>query len=200
MSEQEKFEKERETILNSLPKNIHDSFGIMGFYQHEEEDDSDDDEADRKPHATGVDRFVPCLVMNPYDVPPRPVRDVYWHNLYMDKKKKKKLPELEYLVYHYGADDPDDCYSFVAHEDFTGYEDGLKVGYGKLPAAIQSKIDAGVALDEDEQRRVRGLEEMAEDLEKDAKDRKRGNYPFQERHEKKAASGKAPPAKRQKKN
>uniref|UniRef100_A0A7S1Y731 Uncharacterized protein n=1 Tax=Grammatophora oceanica TaxID=210454 RepID=A0A7S1Y731_9STRA len=194
MSEEEKFEKERKTILKSLPKHIKDMFGIMGFCKAEEDDDdSDDDQAAKQ--ASTTPEFVPCLVLSPYDVPPRPVRDVYWHNLYMDKKRKKKLASLEYLVYHYGANDPDDCYSFIAHEDFTTYDDGISKGYGKLPAVLQSKVDNATSLTEQEQQRVRGIEEMVEDAAKEPADRKRGNYPFLERHEEK----KAPPAKRQKK-
>ena len=100
---QEKFEKERETILKSLPQNIHDSFGTMGFCKHEEEDaDSDDDDEKKAPAATttttttttgegGVHMFVPCLILSPYDVPPRPVRDVYWHNLYMDRSGRDRV-------------------------------------------------------------------------------------------------------------
>ena len=195
-SEQEKFEKEREQILKSLPENIKDAFGMMGFCKAEENDDSDEEGNNKPAASTALDDMVPCLVMNPYDVPPRPVRDVYWHNLYMDKKKKKKLKEMEYLVYHYGASDPDDCYSFIEHEDFLAYDAGLRAGYGNLPAHIQAKVDAGAALTEEEQMRVRGLDEMREDAEKDPSDRKRGNYPFKERHEKDGA----PPAKRQKKN
>lgn len=192
--EQEKFELEKDGILKSLPDNITAMFGTIGFCKDEEDDDSDDEGA-KKPAAAPGEDMVACLVMDPYDVPPRPVRDVYWHNIYMIAKKKKKLKDLQYLVYHYGADDPDDCYSFISHEDFVSYESGLKAGYDKLPGFIQSRVDAGAALSEDEQKRVRGLVEMKEDALKDASERKRGNYPFLERHEK----DDAPPAKRQKK-
>ena len=180
--------------MKSLPDSVKQAFGTMGFCKPEKPEDDSDDEGEKPVHVVD-NEFVPCLVMNPYDVPPRPVRDIYWHNLYMDKKKKKKLDELEYLVYHYGHDDPDDCYSFIAREDFKSYDAGMKEGFGNLPSAIQAKVDTGAELTEEEQQRVRALDEMNEDAKKDPVDRKRGNYPFKERHEK----VKAPPAKRQKK-
>ena len=182
------FEKERETVLASLPDNIKDMFGIMGFCKV----DQDDDEEEDKP-----DEYVPCLVLNPYEVPPRPVRDVYWWDCYATRKRKKELGKLEYLVYHYGIDDPTDCYSFIQQDDFVTYDEGLAEGYDKLPAAIQSKIDAGDELTEEEEQRVRGIKEMREDALKEKEERKRGNWIFKERHE--LLEAKEPPKKRQKK-
>lgn len=190
-----KFEKERETILKSLPDNVKAMFNVMGFCKAEV------DEEEENANQNAGDDYVPCLILSPYAVPPRPVRDVYWFDMYSKCKRTKKLAELEYLVYHYGADDPADCYSFIAHDDFKSYETGLAEGYDKLPAHIQSKVDAGEELTEEEEQRVRGLKEMKEDAAKPAEERKRGNHDFKERHEvleEKAA--KQPPAKRQKKN
>ena len=187
-----KFEKEKETILHSLPDSIKGMFRVMGFTRVEEEVDSgdDDDEEEKKVAATATapppaatEDYVPCLVLSPYDVPPRPVRDVYWHSLYMTAKRKKQLGQLDYLVYHYGSDDPDDCYSLIAHEDFKSYEKGVQEGYDKLPSHIQQKVDAGSPLTEEEEKRVRALKEMHEDAAKMPEDRKRGNCDFLERHE-----------------
>ncbi|CAB9524415.1 expressed unknown protein [Seminavis robusta] len=190
-----KFEKEKETILKSLPEEVTSMFGIMGFCKAEEDDDEDEENAGK---ATDPD-YVPCLVLSPYSVPPRPVRDVYWWDFYSTRKRKKQLKKLEYLVYHYGIDDPLDCYSFVTQEDFVTYDDGLKAGYDKLPSAIQAKVDAGEELTEEEERRVRGLKEMNEDAEKPAEDRRRGNWEFKERHEQMEEKKGGPPRKRQKK-
>ena len=101
---------------------------------------------------------------------------------------------MEYLVYHYGADDPLDCYSFIPQDEFKSWDTGVAEGYDKLPAYLQSKVDAGVELTEEEQQRVRGIEEAKEDALKPAEERKRGNWQFKERHEETA-----PPAKRQRK-
>uniref|UniRef100_A0A7S2YNL6 Uncharacterized protein n=1 Tax=Entomoneis paludosa TaxID=265537 RepID=A0A7S2YNL6_9STRA len=191
----DKFEKERETILKSLPANVKSMFRTMGFCRVEV--DSDDEDAAAKKQAG--DDFAPCLILSPYDVPPRPVRDTYWHQMYMAAKRSKKLGEMDYLVYQYGHDDPEDCYSFVAVEDFKSYDDGLKAGFGELPAALQAKVDAGTALTEDEQIRVRALEEMREDASKKPEERLRGNFDFLERHETEEFDDIEPSKKKQKK-
>jgi hypothetical protein len=141
--------------------------------------------------------------MSPYDVPPKPVRDVYWYDQYSKAKRTKTLEELPYLVYHYGADDPDDCYSFIDHSDFISYEDGVRMGYNLLSAELEQKVNDAVELTEEEALRVRGLNELNEDVVKDPSSRKRGNAGFKERHEqqvaKSTATVKEPTAKRQKK-
>jgi hypothetical protein len=186
--EQEEFEKDKQGILKSLPDSIKDMFNVIGFSRVERDED-DEDAAPAPPAAGGVvvDDYVPCLILSPFDVPPRPVRDVYWNSLYMTAKKQKKLPELEYLAYAYGADDPEDCYLFIAHDDFISYEDGCQAGYDQLPSSIQEKVDAGAVLTAEEEIRVRGLREMKEDVLKEPQDRARGNHTFQERHEVSAA-------------
>jgi hypothetical protein len=131
---------------------------------------------------------------------------VYWFDLFSKGKRSKKLAELPHLVYHYGSDDPDDCYSFIEHCDFIAYETGRDRGYDNLPERITEKMRQGLPLTEEDEIRVRGLQEMKEDLEKDPAERKRGHV-FKERHEmmtetrKHAASGnsKVTDAKRQKK-
>ena len=113
------------------------------------------------------------------------------------EKRKKELKKLEYLVYHYGIDDPTDCYSFIQQDAFVSYDDGIAEGYGELPAAIQAKVDAGDELTEEEEQRVRGIKEMKEDALKEKGERKRGNWQFKERHE--LLEAKEPAKKRQKK-
>lgn len=158
------FEKEREKILKDLPDSIKKMFGAIAF----------------GPSAFDEDEIVPVLIMNPYHVPPKPVRDVYWFDLYSKTKRSKKLPHLAYLVYHYGADDPDDCYTFIEHKDLISYEDGVAQGYDRLSAEIQTKInDAATSgtcpdLTPEEQMKVRGLEELQEDLAKPPHERRRG--------------------------
>jgi hypothetical protein len=179
----EEFEKDKQIILKSLPDNIKDMFNVIGFSRVEHEED-DDDEGDNGGNVAGVEEeYVPCLILSPFDVPPRPVRDVYWNSLYMTAKKKKKLQELEYLAYQYGADDPEDCYHFIAHDDFISYEAGVKAGYDQVPSRIQEKLDSGIELSVEEEIRVRGLREIKEDAAKEPQDRARGNHTFQERHE-----------------
>jgi hypothetical protein len=179
----EEFEKDKQGILKSLPDNIKDMFNVIGFSRVEHEDNDSDNEGGGENGGGVEDDYVPCLILSPFDVPPRPVRDVYWNSLYMTAKKKKKLQELEYLAYQYGADDPEDCYLFVAHDDFLSYEDGCEAGYDQLPTHIQDKVNAGIELTVEEAIRVRGLQEMKEDIKKQPQDRARGNHTFQERHE-----------------
>jgi len=194
---QEKFEKEKEQVLKSLPEKIKKMFGVLGFCKHEP--DSDDEE---NANANAGDEYIPCLILDPYSVPPRPVRDVYWWDSYSKYKRTKKLGNMEYLVYHYGATDPDDCYSFISQENFKSYEDGVAEGLDKLPNYMQVKVDAGEKLTEDEEIRVRGLKEIQEDLDVPKEDRKRGNWKFKERHEimfEKEALGPSPPKRQRRK-
>jgi hypothetical protein len=157
--------------------------------------------------------------MNPYHVPPKPVRDVYWFDYFSKARRSKTLGRLAYLVYYYGANDPEDCYSFVEQDDFIDYETGVARGYSLLPAAITAKVSAGLHLTDEEAMRVRAIDELMEDVNKAQSERKRGIINFQERHEmimaatsttkkmappgaqkKKAATAAPPAAKRQKKN
>lgn len=188
------FEAEREKILSELPESIKAMFGTIGFAAAEFDEND----------------MIPVLVMSPYDVPPKPVRDVYWFDYFSKAKRSKTLDKLSYLVYHYGADDPDDCYSFIEHDDFISYEEGKARGYDVLPADLALKLqqqqsEENIELTEEEVRRVRGLRELNEDVLKDPIERKRGTIDFKERHEllppsSKSKALKSPPAaKRQKK-
>jgi FtsZ-binding cell division protein ZapB len=173
-------------------------FGTIGFAPADsgEGDDDDDEENVKKENDGAATRMIPVLILSPYDVPPKPVRDVYWFDLFSKSKRSKSLNKLAYLVYHYGADDPEDCYSFIEQEDFVSYEDGVNQGLNVLDADLEQKVQSGVELTEEEAMRVRGLQELNEDVLKEAADRKRGNDGFKERHEMLAV--KKPPAKRQK--
>lgn len=174
-----KFEKEREKTLGELPDSIKDMFGQIGFAP------SDDHE----------NVIVPVLVVSPYDVPPKPVRDVYWYDMFGKAKRSKKVDKLAYLVYHYGHDDPDDCYSFIEQDDFIPYEIGKDRGYDIMQEDLAVKVKEGGDLTEEEEIIVRGLKELEEDVPKEPSERKRGTTDFQERYEKLT---KEPPAKKQK--
>jgi hypothetical protein len=173
-----RFEAERDKTLSELPDNIKDMFGVIGFCQSEFDDDD----------------IVPVLVVSPYDVPPKPVRDIYWYDLFGNAKKSKKLSELAYLVYHYGHVDADTLYSFVEQDEFIAYDVGKEHGYDQLPAELATKVANGETLTEEEDIRVRALKELQEDIVKDKSERKRG-LPFQERHEQQL---KQPPKKKRK--
>jgi hypothetical protein len=161
-----KFEKEREKILSEIPASVKSMFGQIGFAVSEE-----------------YEEFLPILVLNPYDVPPKPVRDVYWFDMFSKAKRSKKLAKMSYLVYWYGSDDPEDCYSFIEQNDFESYESGEKKGYGEIPRAIQDKIHEKLPLSDEDQGRVRASEEMKEDIFKEPGERKRGVCIFKERHD-----------------
>lgn len=177
------FEKSREKQLSELPESVKSMFGQIGFAFSED----------------NGEEGVPVLVVSPYDVPPKPIRDIYWFDRFSKSKKSKKLAELSYLVYHYGSLDLDDCYSFVEQDDFLSYEIGKKNGYDMIPLEVQEKMSAGVELTEKESERVRGIQEMTEDIDKDPTERKRGYVDFKERHEEDNCNDKKPPAKRQRK-
>lgn len=197
-SAKEKFEAERAGVLKDLPDSIKSMFGTIGFCKVDAIDDSDDDEETISNKKTAAEEYVPCLIVSPFDVPPRPVRDVYWFDLFSKGKRTKTLDKMDYLIYHYGSEDPTDCYSFISQDQFKSHEDGVRDGDHVVPARIQSKIDAGQALSEEEEERVRGLKEMEEDLLKPPDERKRGDLDFKERHEEPPKAQR--PTKRQKKS
>jgi len=177
-AEKKKFEKEREKTLAELPDSVKAMFNQIGFAPAEHDESE----------------LVPVLILSPYDVPPKPVRDVYWYDLFGKAKRSKEVDKLPYLVYHYGQNDPDDCYSFVEQDEFISYEEGKEKGYDVMPEALAAKVKEGSALTEEEEILVRGLKEMAEDVLKEPAERKRGTTDFQERYEKL----KEPPAKKRK--
>lgn len=188
-SAKSRFEAERKQILSELPDSIKAMFGTIGFAAAEFDEND----------------VVPVLIMSPYDVPPKPVRDVYWFDQFSKAKRSKSLDKLAYLVYHYGADDPDDCYSFIEQEDFISYDDGVRMGYNLLSSELDQKVKDSLELTEEEALKVRGLAELNEDVVKEPSQRKRGNEGFKERHELldvlpvAGKDTKQPPAKRQKK-
>mmetsp|Transcript_4220 Transcript_4220/g.12112 ORF Transcript_4220/g.12112 Transcript_4220/m.12112 type:complete len:148 (+) Transcript_4220:1522-1965(+) len=125
----------------------------------------------------------PILVVSPYDVPPKPIRDIYWmHAFTKAKRSKAKLKKLDHLVYVYGSDDPDDCYNFVSHEDFVTLEEGKSSGFDQIPPKIASKSESERT--SSETKLVRALEEMKADLAKAPEDRRKHGTPFLEMHEK----------------
>jgi len=170
MSEQEFFKKQRKQIMDDLPAYFKDMFGQIGFAPLEWVDD------------TGALK-LPVLVLSPYDVPPKPYRDIYWFDKYSKAKRGKTLANMDYLVYHYGSDDPNDCYSFVTQSEFVPWHDGVAQGFDKLSPQLQSKSDSGAKLEEEEEFIVRAIGEMNEDLAKAPSERKRGQCVFQENHE-----------------
>jgi hypothetical protein len=119
------------------------------------------------------------------------------------KRSKAKLAALDYLVYVYGADDADDCYNFVSHDEFVSLEEAQEQGLDQLPEELKERIekkktDPSVKLSEVEEKLIRGLEEMKADVDKDPKDRKpHSKYAFVERHEE-SKDAKGPPQKKQK--
>jgi hypothetical protein len=160
------FEKEREKILSEIPANVKAMFGQIGFAVSEE-----------------TEQFVPILALNPYDVPPKPVRDVYWFDMFSKGKRSKKLSKMSYLVYWYGSDDPEDCYSFIEQDDFISYETGEKKGYGELSKAVQDKIDGNLPMSDEERGMIRAIEEMKHHLTQEPVERKCRFGVFKERHE-----------------
>jgi hypothetical protein len=216
---QTSFEAERDGILNSLPPSVKDKFGTIGFFLIEDDGDDDDDDSDDaddkkvKNNASTPPQpktyYQPALIVSPYDVPPKPVRDIYWHDAYMKAKRSKaKLAALDYLVYLYGSDDADDCYNFVAQDEFITLEEAQQQGLDKLPPELEERLlrqqkdgSSGKLklLSDMETILVRGLEEMKADIDKEPKDRKPNRkFPFAERHETAAASSDGPPPKKQK--
>eukprot|EP00531_Pseudo-nitzschia_arenysensis_P020217 CAMPEP_0116146036 /NCGR_PEP_ID=MMETSP0329-20121206/16942_1 /TAXON_ID=697910 /ORGANISM="Pseudo-nitzschia arenysensis, Strain B593" /LENGTH=194 /DNA_ID=CAMNT_0003641741 /DNA_START=235 /DNA_END=819 /DNA_ORIENTATION=- len=186
-----KFEKERNDILKTLPDELKDSFGTIGFGPGEE-----DDEENSNPQSQPY--MQPVLIVSPYDVPPKPIRDIYWMQAYSKAKRSKaKLKKLDYLVYVYGSDDPDDCYHFVTHEDFVPLEQARNLGFDVLPKAIAEKPESERT--ESETKLVRALNEMKADVPKPKGDRKHGS-PFLENYEKLLAkeTKSQPPSKKQK--
>jgi len=202
----EKFEKERGETLTSLPEEITKWFGVIGFSPGEDDDDDgdddDDDDDDPTKKKAAVKFYQPILLVSPYDVPPKPVRDIYWMDTYTKAKRSKaKLKKLDYLAYVYGSDDPDDCYNFVPQHEFVSLEEGIQRGYDRVPSASSSSL-----LSTDTQQRLRrGLQELHDDADKTPNERRikhTTDHPFLERHAKKKkkkeeGASSSPPTKKQ---
>ena len=176
-----KFEKERNDVLKALPDELKDVFGTIGFSPGDEEDD-DDDEQQGATTPPPPPYMQPVLIVSPYDVPPKPVRDIYWMDAFSKAKRSKaKLKKLDYLVYVYGSDDPDDCYSFVPHDDFVPFDQARRRGMDVLPKSVADKPESERT--GPETKLARALEEMRADLSKAPGDRKHGS-PFLEGYQK----------------
>ena len=174
-----KFEKERDEILKSLPEEVTKMFGIIGFIPGDEDEDEEEEGKQEPPQPY----YQPVLIVSPFDVPPKPVRDIYWMDVYTKAKRSKaKLKQMDYLVYVYGSDDPDDCYNFVNQTDFISLEQGCSKGYDQLPSYIDSKVKSDTPTTDFETKIIRGLEEMKTDMTKQPIERKHGN-PFLEKYE-----------------
>jgi hypothetical protein len=66
-----------------LPQELKDKFGAIGFFLVENDDDDDDDEEEGKEKAVSTPEqqkvyYQPALIVSPYEVPPKPIRDIYW--------------------------------------------------------------------------------------------------------------------------
>ena len=79
---------------------------------------------------------------------------------------------MSYLIYYYGSDLNDNCFSFIPQRSFTSYENGVKKGYDKLPKNIQKKVDGSGKLTKADSNVIQRLEEMREDLKKEPKERR----------------------------
>jgi len=81
----------------------------------------------------------------------------------------KKKP-LHRLVYWYGAA-VDKAFSFIPSNKIVSYENGVKRGLHVLPLIIQKKMDTKRKLNGTEENLMKGLLEMADDVELPPKDR-----------------------------
>mmetsp|Transcript_19636 Transcript_19636/g.48279 ORF Transcript_19636/g.48279 Transcript_19636/m.48279 type:complete len:822 (-) Transcript_19636:25-2490(-) len=148
----EDFEKTKQEVLDSLPEEVTSKFGQQFF-------------------SKWGKSCLPLLVLSPYNVPPGPVRDM-WFTMYDKVKKQDRLASASNLVYWYGAyDDPANAYSFVIKTKLIPYATGIKKGHNKLPNPLQKKLDAGKKLGGQEKMLVQGLEEMEEDKDKEPNER-----------------------------
>ena len=196
--DKETFEEGRDKILSDLPDALKDQFGAIGFFMV---DDDDDDSAENNAEESR-DRptyYQPVLIVNPFEVAPKPVRDIYWMDIFNKAKRSKgKMASLDYLVYVYGSDDPDDCYNFVSQEDFISLESAREHNIDVPPAELAGK--AVEDLTEVEVKLLAGHKEMQEDLAKERLDRKpHSKFPFLERYEEREKNEAAgPPSKKSK--
>ncbi|CAJ1961073.1 unnamed protein product [Cylindrotheca closterium] len=148
----EKFEKRKQEVLDSLPGEVKSKFGQQFF-------------------AKWAKSPLPVLVLSPYNVPPGPVRDM-WFDMYEKVKKQGRLASASNLVYWYGAyDDPANAYSFVIKSKLIPFAIGEKKGLGKVPNAIRKKLDEGKKIGGADKMLLQGIEEMEEDKAKEPDDR-----------------------------
>jgi hypothetical protein len=94
---------------------------------------------------------------------------------------------MTYLVYWYGSKDRKDFYGFVPQLSFITHDDTkslkkLKISTS-MPPKLREKQDAGTALTSAEEEVARTFREYEEDLQKEPKDRVRGDVDFPEEWE-----------------
>ena len=159
------FEKERNEILEAMPDDYKAMLGQIGF-------------------AKWSKNLVPVLILSPFDLPPGvgSVRE-QWMHMYEKLSSQGRLANLSYVIYFYGSETTASPYSFIQQTKFIPYEKEKakteKSAY-QLPVKLQKKIEAGAKISGSHAYLVTAYEEMEEDLQKPAEDRKRGITDFKE--------------------
>ncbi|KAL7566711.1 hypothetical protein ACA910_017767 [Epithemia clementina (nom. ined.)] len=159
----DEFEDEKATILATVPSTIQAMFRQIGF-------------------AKWNKNFLPALILSPYDVPPGPARSI-WMDMYRKMQENSRpLDKMSYLVFWYGEEKPSDYYSLIPNSNFTPYE---KATTKMLQYARKAELRAEQKkpLSHDDKQRLRGMQQLKEDLEKKPEDRRRGDVVFQEGYE-----------------
>ena len=159
------FEKERDEILEAIPDDYKAMLGQIGF-------------------AKWSKNLVPVLILSPFDLPPGvgSVRE-QWMHMYEKLSSQGRLANLSYVIYFYGSATTASPYSFIQQTKFIPYEKEkakTKKSVYQLPAKLQKKIEAGAKISGSDAYLVTAYEEMEEDLQKPAEDRKRGITGFKE--------------------
>jgi hypothetical protein len=145
------FIDDRDDVLRQLPQSVQESFGTIGFAKF------------------GQVKAWPVLVLNPFDVPPQPVRAM-WRTMFARLKKSEQLDKLTCLVYWYGSrDDPNNMYSFIPRKLVKKYESVVKNGESPV---VPKKAELRKAYDE-----------MLADVDLDPAERKRHVLTFSEEWE-----------------
>ncbi|KAL3786252.1 hypothetical protein ACHAW5_001033 [Stephanodiscus triporus] len=113
--------------------------------------------------------WLPILELGPFDVEAGPVRTRWFDEF---RKSQENGRDMTRLIFWYGSkiEDPRP-YSFVPKSKIIHYEDGKRMGYGKLPKKVQQKIDKDSKLTYTEELISRGLIEIELDMKKDKSER-----------------------------
>jgi hypothetical protein len=108
-------------------------------------------------------RYLPVLVVNPFDIPPGEVRQE-WIDKFKSSCHKGKLEHLSNLVFWYGSLSLQQlAFSFIPTQNLVNFETGCERKYDDLPEFLADKLKKGKVLSSLDTQHCQALLEMKDD-------------------------------------
>ncbi|KAL7574463.1 hypothetical protein ACA910_015832 [Epithemia clementina (nom. ined.)] len=152
--QQEDLEAQKAEIPADVPELIQKMFGQVGFVKWNK-------------------NFRPVLVLSPLDVPMGPARSLWMKMYHKMKENHRPLESMSVLVYWYGEKKTSEYFNLVPQSKFIPYDDKATTKMLAYAKKAELKTGQGKNLTHDDKQRIRGMQQLREDLEKDPADRRR---------------------------